>query len=224
VLDIGCGRGDRVAWLCEHGWDAYGADIVDDYVIAGRGFMAQRALGSDRLRTIRDEGLPFAPMMFDVVLSDQVLEHVGALDEFAKDIARVTASCGVGLHVFPAKWCPLEPHLKLPLVHWLPKGQVRRTAIRLMLRGGLGADYFSEFAIDDRVQIYGDFSDLETFYRRGATIERAFGDHGLVGSFLAPSRAKLSQRLPWLPSLALTPSAQLYSLCWAGYFQTVRRW
>ena len=27
VLDVGCGRGDMVAWLCERGFDAYGVDV-----------------------------------------------------------------------------------------------------------------------------------------------------------------------------------------------------
>ena len=32
IIDIGCGRGDTVAWLCAQGWDAYGIDISPDYV------------------------------------------------------------------------------------------------------------------------------------------------------------------------------------------------
>src|SRR4051794_7691456 len=39
ILDVGCGRGDTVAWLCENGWDACGVDVDDRYLANGRQYL-----------------------------------------------------------------------------------------------------------------------------------------------------------------------------------------
>lgn len=223
ILDMGCGRGDLVAWLCEQGWDAYGADLCDEYIEAGRGFMDTAGYGADRLRTIGESGLPFDSNQFDVVVSDQVLEHVSVLDAFARDVSRVTADGGVGLHICPGRWCIVEPHLRMPVVHWLPAGGARKFAIESFLRMGVGAPYFRGLPVADRATIYDTFLSEDAFYRTNATIRRAFGQHGLVGTFAEPTREKLHARLPAVPSFGIVIVGAIYIAVWARYFQTVKR-
>lgn len=64
--------------------------------------------------------LPFPDQSFDVVFSNSVIEHVGdsaSQRQFAAEIARV----GRGYWVqTPNRRFPIEPHLLMPFVHYLP--------------------------------------------------------------------------------------------------------
>jgi hypothetical protein len=65
--------------------------------------------------------LPFADRSFDVVFSNSVIEHVGdssAQQVFASEIARVGTSFWVQT---PHRSFPVEQHLWMPVVHWLPR-------------------------------------------------------------------------------------------------------
>ena len=64
VLDFGCGSGGTVTELDRLGFDAYGCDISLDSP-------------TERLRLIpQPYRLPFEDEAFDLVVSDQVFEHV----------------------------------------------------------------------------------------------------------------------------------------------------
>ena len=223
VLDLGCGRGERVSWLLEAGWDAWGADIVERYLDLGRGHLEALGHGGDRLRRITDSrALPFAPGAFDVVLSDQVLEHVADLDAFACGVAAVTAPGGAGLHVFPARFRPIEPHMRTPVVHWLPKGRGRRTALSAALRMGWDAGHFAELPHDDRLEVHARFSEQETFYRSEGALVSTFGAHGLRAATAPAPREKLrtALRAKGLPGALAAPLAWPYRTFSAAYLRT----
>ncbi len=110
VLDFGAGAGRHVAEFREAGYDAWGVDQI----------YSSHAQGSSEETFLRrvhapDYRLPFDDEEFDCVYSTSVMEHVldpgGALAE----IARVLRPGGVSLHVFPARWRPIEPHMHVPL-------------------------------------------------------------------------------------------------------------
>jgi len=70
--------------------------------------------------------LPFADGAFDVVYSNAVIEHVGGRE---RQEAFVREAVRVGRRVFvttPNRWFPIEVHMRLPLVHWLPEGPAGR--------------------------------------------------------------------------------------------------
>lgn len=222
VLDVGCGRGDRVAWLLDQGWNAWGADVQDAYLECGRGYIRDAGYGDDRLRLITGPGLPFEPDSFDVVLSDQVLEHVEDLDAFASGISSVTRRGGVGLHVFPARHRPIEPHMKTPFVHWLPKGTARRRALRLALRTGMSADYFTDYPLDDRTSIFAKYSEEETYYRSQRELKSVLLKHRIVADFRSAAAEKLKDRLPQIPTPALPLAAAAYGHLASVYLRTVQ--
>lgn len=64
---------------------------------------------------------PFEDGEFDLCWSNAVLEHVGSdidMVEFLREIVRVGQR---GFITTPNRWFPIEPHTKLPLLHFLPK-------------------------------------------------------------------------------------------------------
>lgn len=209
VLDVGCGRGDVVAWLLSEGWDAYGADV--EYVEQGSRFIEEQGYGAHRLRLIEDYHLPFEGP-FDIVLSNQVLEHIPDIDAFVAGIAKVSRPGTAGLHVCPGAWRPIEPHMKTPLAHYVPK-PYRRPAIRAALRLGLANDHFADQPDDERAEIYTEFSRTETFYRSHRALKEAFARHDHEAE--AAEAEKLDGRLP-LSSLV----APVYGTFWACYLTT----
>jgi 2-polyprenyl-3-methyl-5-hydroxy-6-metoxy-1,4-benzoquinol methylase len=78
VLDFGCGDGTVVGMLRRAGYDAYGADIRELDAVGDGG-----SVGSDQglLRHYAEgERLPFDDDTFDLVISNQVFEHVMPLE------------------------------------------------------------------------------------------------------------------------------------------------
>jgi methyltransferase family protein len=76
-----------------------------------------------KIRLLEADGraLPFADDMFDIVHSNATVEHVGPRDEQARFIRELIRVAKAGFITTPNRWFPIEPHVRLPLVHWLPR-------------------------------------------------------------------------------------------------------
>ena len=73
--------------------------------------------------------LPYEDKSFDIVFSNSVLEHLGSFENqkaFAREARRVGRRLWIQT---PARWCPFEPHLMTPLIHFLPRA-IRRHLLR----------------------------------------------------------------------------------------------
>jgi SAM-dependent methyltransferase len=140
LLDFGCGRADVAALALEAGYDAYGVDtflgVGDSSDNLG---IAADKIGK-RAFTIQPDGpMPFGEGFFDVVVANQVLEHVSDLEGVRDELARVTRHGGLLLALMPTAEILWEDHLKMPLVHRLPAGSGRqRQMIRAFRRLGFG--------------------------------------------------------------------------------------
>ncbi len=64
--------------------------------------------------------LPFPDDSFDVVHSNAVIEHIPYSDQqaFVSELVRVARA---GMLTTPNRWFPLDPHTRLPFLHWLPR-------------------------------------------------------------------------------------------------------
>lgn len=108
ILDFGCGSGDDLRTLHRLGYvNAQGYDVTES-----------SRLGDDRnhitLGTALDLRLPYEDNTFDLVISDQVFEHVLDQVRVFSELHRITKPGGHGLHIIPARYAPLEGHIFVP--------------------------------------------------------------------------------------------------------------
>lgn len=129
----------------KRGAQAYGIEIDGRFIECGKVLEALHQDEFPILSTVDATGKSIFPdRYFDIVLSDQVLEHVADLSSVTREIARVLRPNGITCHQFPAKFRITEPHYKLPFARWIPKGPVRRSVIELMLKSGLSEQFFPD--------------------------------------------------------------------------------
>lgn len=120
VLDFGCGNGGDVQALRGMNYDAWSCDLKFK---PGKYVEQLAAEGLIRTVSLEKYQLPFPDDTFDLVLSNQVLEHVKDYPGTISEIKRVTRQGGLGLHLFPPKWRPIEVHVRAPFAsvfrpHW----------------------------------------------------------------------------------------------------------
>ena len=202
ILDFGCGRGDVVGTLCLEGWDAFGVDVVPEYIAIGQAFLESAGFPLEKVSLAST----FEPKeMFDVIISEQVIEHIDDLDAAVAFMASVTAPGGRGLHVLPSRWSLIEAHYKIPTAHWWP-GVVRRVLLHISVRLGIGSRVFRSYSASDQVAIIDEFA-ARTFYRSERNIKQAFMEHGFVCDFVTPNRHMVAHRLPACCRFATRPIA-----------------
>lgn len=186
VLDWGCGRGRHVLWLREQGYQAYGVELDPMPVQNGLALITARGYPGDCLALIDNQGhTPFADGFFDYVFSGNVLEHVADVDSVCAEMARITRTGGGGYHVFPAQRQPIEGHLFMPFVHWIPPGSLRKWIIRTCVRLGREPRWVEvrDASMDVKTEFYYKYSLNNIFYRTYSAVRRAFEDHGLAVTF-----------------------------------------
>lgn len=125
VLDLGCGVGEYVRAFAARGAYALGCDIE-----APRLAEAQRR-GSTRVLCAAGEALPFATGALDVIVLNEVLEHVQDDRAAMREVARALAPGGIAIVFAPNQLYPFETHGvyvrrryvfgNVPLVNWLPR-------------------------------------------------------------------------------------------------------
>ena len=140
--------------------------------------------------------IDFPDRFFDVIFSQQVLEHVRDLDSLARETFRVTRPGGTGVHNYPAHHHLVEAHLRMPLVHWLPKNRWRYRAIRLMVMLGIEPSHWHMPGLSarERAETYHRFSVEETFYRTPREVIATFERAGFQARFESHRHARI-QRL-----------------------------
>jgi SAM-dependent methyltransferase len=130
LLEIGTGGGIITSLLAERVGPAgkvWSVD-VDDLRAVSDGY---------EFRLVEGVELPFDDDLFDVVVSNHTIEHVGDTDSqlaHLREIARVLRPDGVGYLASPTRWALVEPHFKVPFLSWIPPRH-RTSALRLSRRG-----------------------------------------------------------------------------------------
>lgn len=110
ILDFGCGAGGTVYKLVDQGYsDVFGYDVQDYLNLRHQGDRSRFSIG-----TPLQQRLPWDDETFDLVLSDQVFEHVKDQVAMFRELHRITKRGGIHLHVIPARYHLIEGHIHVP--------------------------------------------------------------------------------------------------------------
>lgn len=154
VLDVGCGNGQlllalhrHLPGLTHHSFHLSGFDVSDarvqrsDFFAATRALLSQEAPDidwSERLQlTTSDAPWPCADNSVDVVVTNQVLEHVRDLDHYMDELARVLKPGGFNINLFPTSNLFFEGHVGAPGAHHIASDDIRRSYLTCFARLGL---------------------------------------------------------------------------------------
>ena len=205
ILDLGCGNGDTVWQYRQDGYQTFGCDFSFK---SGQHTGHLETSGIIRHIDPEDYRLPFDDESFDVVLTDQVLEHVQDYSATLAEMRRVMKRGAVSLHLFPGRYRPVEVHVGVPfasliqshtwLYLWALLG-IRRPAQR-----GLSAAVVAQQNVDyltgntnylTRRQLQQHFADAQ--FEETVFCEHLFLKHTARGRALHA----ISQILPLVPML-----------------------
>jgi ubiquinone/menaquinone biosynthesis C-methylase UbiE len=137
VLDLGCSTGFISDELAKTGGQVVGVDIDEP------GLSAASRRFSQKIAFMCADGacLPFPDESVDVIVFNQIYEHVVDPDAVLREIRRVLAPKGVAYLGLGNRLQIVEPHHKLPLLSWLPHG----LADRYLKAAGKGDRYYERF-------------------------------------------------------------------------------
>jgi SAM-dependent methyltransferase len=130
VLEIGTGSGGIAHYLGTHPdihCTVTSVDVIDVREVRD---------GFD-FKLVSGTALPFGDGEFDVVISNHVIEHVGARSEqlaHLRECRRMLAPMAVGYLAVPNRWMLVEPHYRLAFLSWWPRDW-RSAYLRMMRRG-----------------------------------------------------------------------------------------
>ncbi|MFL7837680.1 MAG: class I SAM-dependent methyltransferase [Candidatus Promineifilaceae bacterium] len=131
ILDNGCGLGTYLKAFAPYSQQRFGLEIELDRAISA-------LKSSEGVIQGVGEHIPFADDTFDLVFSNEVIEHVQNDAHYAAEMARVTRPGGRIVLFCPNRWYPVEQHGiywrgqyhfgNIPLVNYLPNSLRNRLA------------------------------------------------------------------------------------------------
>lgn len=196
-LDVGCGSGGIAAALACHVERVAGVDPEPWRQWAK--LRAEYANLAFHEGSYRELETLFGAESCDVVVCNQVYEHVDDPAALLAAICSVLKTDGVCYFAGPNLWWPIEPHVFWPFVHWLP----RRFARRLM--GALGSRRSQD--LDAWLWPYGRL--VRTFVRAGFDYKVAIPERIRAAALVQPSTInRVASSCAWLarPFPAIAPS------------------
>ncbi|THF64101.1 class I SAM-dependent methyltransferase [Pseudothauera nasutitermitis] len=130
VLEVGTGSGAIAQYFSEllnERGVVNAVDVLDQRVVS-TGY---------QFDLVKSTALPFPDGMFDAVISNHVIEHVGATQDqrhHLHELKRVLRNDGRGYLAVPSRWQLIEPHYHLAFLSWLPH-RMRSPYLRWRGRG-----------------------------------------------------------------------------------------
>lgn len=166
ILDAGCGDCRLIAYLNEtlplvtpgRDYEFYGFDLQDFWPIENFGHAMSRLELShpetpwdSRISRIGAESpWPYSDGSFDIIISNQVGEHVQDHDRFFCEVSRCLHPTGFSVHLFPLKHVLMEWHVLMPLAHRIGNFDLLRSMMTLYgrLGGGVFRDHRNRAELD----------------------------------------------------------------------------
>jgi SAM-dependent methyltransferase len=153
ILDYGCGGGQLLSYLRVLGYENLtGIDVNAEKIKAIRNLYSNIGFEQNTFFIYDGASLPFDSSSFDIIISQQVIEHVHNVELYFSEGRRVLSLGGKILLDFPHRLIPYDTHTKMWFVHYLP----------LKMRG-----YFYDKYCTNSAEVYANFLYLKTvwFYK-----------------------------------------------------------
>ena len=180
ILDWGCGKGDLVKFLNDQGYDCYGLEVEDNKKVISQLKTYENDFLKNKIFYIKhDNTTKFTPNFFDIVITNQVLEHMSNKIEFINELRRILKTGGFSYNILPAKYRFIEVHIKMPFVHWFPKNNLRK--ILIIFFNIFKINHWSEcknLSFSQQVKYYFEYSMNKTFYSGANDLFNDFKNNG----------------------------------------------
>ena len=124
ILDHGCGSCSTILYLFCLGYeDIWGVDVSCDEKIINNFLINICKIKSQRIFNYDGDILPFTKNKFDLIVSQQVLEHISFENKrkTINEISRVMKLNSYAYFQIPHSFVPYEAHTKTWFIHWLPR-------------------------------------------------------------------------------------------------------
>jgi ubiquinone/menaquinone biosynthesis C-methylase UbiE len=143
ILDFGCGNAETVRSGLTQGLDIYGTDVFYGAQFDMRPKLKEDGLLDKRVFELIDgHKISFPDKSFDVVFSNQVIEHLDDIDGALAEMSRVLKDDGVMISLFPSKESLIEAHCRIPLAHRFDHDSKFGLAwIRTFRKMGMGSNH-----------------------------------------------------------------------------------
>lgn len=212
VLDFGCGQGQIVAKGRQAGLDIVGADTWQ----GGYEAWAEKAqaIAQEHFHRIVDGKLPFPDETFDLVIANQVFEHIAEPSSALREIHRVLKKGGSFVAAFPMGNVWFEGHVGVYFPHFLRSRPALQKRYLLTLRrlgfGYYGAKSTPEAWVEHMHKVMRD----EVWYHSPRDVKAWWSDvfgeppRSLAAEYIAYRAGRvrsLSRYAPLLSSAALSP-------------------
>jgi SAM-dependent methyltransferase len=222
ILDAGCGDGALLALIADTLPSVCSGFDSEEYGLQSGERIGSLAGDTADIRATNPDGSwPFGDGEFDIVVSNQVGEHVVDLETFCAENARVLRPGGIGVHAFPLKHILLEPHMRMPLVHRVRDHELRSWLIAHFSRFGSYRTYAPEgVGVREYSRSLADYCRTFTTYRTWRQVCDEFHRHGFRVSYGHSST--LAQRGLWRLVGRERPGVVLHPLAEAVLFPFVR--
>ena len=127
LIDIGGTRNFWHTWREHIPLDGVQVDCVnmDEHHASDSGY--------DRINFIKGDACALdgiADQSYDIAFSNSVIEHVGGWSNMLRMAGEVRRVARRYIVQTPYYWFPIEPHMRTPLMHWLPESLAYRIVMR----------------------------------------------------------------------------------------------
>lgn len=145
ILDYGCGGGRTTIYLHLLGYtNVFGIDLISQQKNSLDPELTTQTLNNRLIEILGYSkpfffeydgvNMPFDDNTFDIVYSEQVLEHVQNLNAYYRESSRVLRPGAEAYFSFPHKYIPYDSHGNTWFVHMLPE------SLRMIVYNMLGRD------------------------------------------------------------------------------------
>jgi 2-polyprenyl-3-methyl-5-hydroxy-6-metoxy-1,4-benzoquinol methylase len=176
VLDFGCGKGEILQLLLDNGINAYGVDIYHQG--PSEEVLSSELYKQGKIKIIEiNKKLPFEDKSFDLIISNQVFEHVSNIDFVSDELSRLLKDRGKMYHHFPSKEVWREGHIGILFSHWFSsEGKLRYLYTFLMRLVGFGRNKKGK-TISEWTKHNINYLDKFCYYRKNSELNNILRDY-----------------------------------------------